>query len=433
MFSLRATGSADSKEWEHFSNIFTLSPNHFPKDFPSPIIEAPWVERARTLVCILQTATSVGQYTDGAPAIKFDWKVRLVAWPSKDVLVEKEFSGGEPPETKYGSGSGFGSIPINELYQWLFSIVSGETILFVGDFSPVDSIVFSPDGKYLATRHGTGRDEIMIWDITNQEKIHSINLDFPVNAITFSSDGKTLLVGDSSELVMFFNITTGQQDRTIMPQDVPTTLVVSPDSQLLAVGGYSGALEIWDMANGLLIDSIQTPGLIVALAFSRDGNSLLAISIQRTSTGGPEGVWTLWNVVTKQVAPTFNMGEMGEVDDIVISLDSRRIATIGIFEDIKLWNGETTDLANVFPNTSGSLLAFSPDGKVLASTVYHLRGSDQQGAEIKIWDVATGQMIHSFDTGATRILSLAFSPDSMILASGDNAGAIKLWEIPTGQ
>src|SRR5262245_11648702 len=54
-------------------------------------------------------------------------------------------------------------------------------------------------------------------------------------------------------------------------------------------------------------------------------------------------------------------------------------------------------------------LAFSPDGKLLAS------GSVAKS--IKIWDLATGKEIFTLQGHARPVLSLAFSPDGKTLAS----------------
>jgi WD40 repeat protein len=69
-------------------------------------------------------------------------------------------------------------------------------------------------------------------------------------------------------------------------------------------------------------------------------------------------------------------------------------------------------------------VAFSPDGKLLAST-----GADKQ---ILVWDLATGGLRHRLADQPFRAPALAFSPDSATLASGGDK-TIRLWDVATGR
>ena len=46
---------------------------------------------------------------------------------------------------------------------------------------------------------------------------------------------------------------------------------------------------------------------------------------------------------------------------------------------------------------------------------------------IKLWDPSTGQERCTLVGHAGRVLTLTFSPDGTILASGDTSGTIRLW------
>jgi len=69
-------------------------------------------------------------------------------------------------------------------------------------------------------------------------------------------------------------------------------------------------------------------------------------------------------------------------------------------------------------------VAFSPDSTVLAS------GSD---TTVQLWDVATGQLQQTLEGHSSRVCLVAFSPDSTVLASGSGDATVRLWDVVTGQ
>ena len=72
--------------------------------------------------------------------------------------------------------------------------------------------------------------------------------------------------------------------------------------------------------------------------------------------------------------------------------------------------------------TSVSTVAFSPDGSTLAS-------GGPNSAEIRLWDVVTGQLITTLEGHSGVINSVMFSPDGSTLASGSSDYTVLLWDM----
>src|SRR5688572_14875801 len=69
-------------------------------------------------------------------------------------------------------------------------------------------------------------------------------------------------------------------------------------------------------------------------------------------------------------------------------------------------------------------LAFSPDGRTLASFSVH-------GRNVWLWDLASGRKTKSALAGHSRINSLAFAPSGTRLVTGDHRGRLRVWDIST--
>jgi WD40 repeat protein len=76
-----------------------------------------------------------------------------------------------------------------------------------------------------------------------------------------------------------------------------------------------------------------------------------------------------------------------------------------------------------------SSVAFSPDSKLLASS--------GDGRTVRLWDPATRQAIGAPLPAATSpggdVFGVAFSPDGKLLASGGADGTVRLWNPATRQ
>ena len=59
--------------------------------------------------------------------------------------------------------------------------------------------------------------------------------------------------------------------------------------------------------------------------------------------------------------------------------------------------------------------------------------SQDATVKIRIWNVKSGAVLHKLDSGKRRIRSLAFSPNSLQLASGGEGKHVHVWNVETGR
>ena len=94
---------------------------------------------------------------------------------------------------------------------------------------------------------------------------------------------------------------------------------------------------------------------------------------------------------------------------------------------VQVWDIPTSQCLSTLRGHSDLIrsVAFSPDSSLLASG-----GNDQT---IKLWDIHSGQCCKTFLGHSTWVRSVAFSPDGALLASGSDDQTIKLWDVKSGQ
>jgi WD40 repeat protein len=115
-----------------------------------------------------------------------------------------------------------------------------------------------------------------------------------------------------------------------------------------------------------------------------------------------------------------------DIRGLAFSPDGKVIASGSGRGTIRLWDAETGRELKVLPAHGSGIagLAFSPDGKTLASASYDRTA--------RLWDVAGGQAIRTFNGHAGIVVSVAFSPDGKRLLTTSADQTARVWEVATG-
>jgi WD40 repeat protein len=310
----------------------------------------------------------------------------------------------------------------------------------------VNDIAFNADGTEFAA--AVADQAVLLWDTApalsrgeNRLSVRLADLGSPVRALAFTREGHTLVTGGDRGVSLW---DVGQR-RSLRPLlfvvggDTQHS-VFSPDGTTLAVWGAHHPIQLWTRARGgNTWNSLGPPLTALAstarsVAFSLD-NTLLAV-------GGEDGTIRLWDVAhgrprgpplsdpstrvpesTSQVIIVLT--HPNSVTSLAFSPDGKILASGSLNGTVRLWDSPSGHPRGVLPQghtAAVESVAFSPDSALIAT------GSADR--TIRLWDVAVGQPLGGALIGHTGVVrSTVFSPDGSVLASGGDDGAIRLWSV----
>jgi WD40 repeat protein len=313
-----------------------------------------------------------------------------------------------------------------------------------------NSVQFSPNGQTLVS--GGSDKKIKFWNLKgdNTLTIPGCPENSPssclghhqgIQSVIFSPNGKTIVSAGQDKSIKFWDLK-GKRLKQILgckPQEELKTqqpcpghngmvmsLAFSPDGKQLISGSDDTTTKIWK-SDGTLIKTLQSQkGTIRSIQFSQDKNS------QTFATASDDSTINLWSY--DGILLKILKGHVGPVYGVAFTPDSRGLISGGSDKKLRFWHLDQSLIKAVRAHQDGvNSISFSADGQWIASS-----GGDRT---IKLWN-RTGTLQpkpleldrctpikNPCLEGMKVIRSVKFASNSKILASANDEGKVKLWNL----
>ncbi|MEH2412391.1 nSTAND1 domain-containing NTPase [Nostoc sp.] len=279
----------------------------------------------------------------------------------------------------------------------------------------ITSLSFSPDSKMIVA--GTRNGIVKLWKIDGTE--------IPTNINTFQNNKKEVSASKDKKQNLSDHVNSIQQAQNIQAKasanpkndhEPITSISFSPDGNMIAWLNEAGTLKLWNNNDKLIKEFKDTEDEIISFIFSRDQKKIISIN----NINGLENSVEVWDIDAKS---SKKIQFDNDVIGVKLSNDAKSINPFRL-GSLKLWysNINLRDNILLFNN-----IKFSPETQILASFLT----SDSSISLSSLGYLPKNQLIGvaSLNGHTQGVTSLSLSPNGKMLASGSNDYTVKLWNV----
>jgi WD40 repeat protein len=301
----------------------------------------------------------------------------------------------------------------------------------LGEPGSVESVEFSPDGKYLVS--GTKYDNaVIMWRTSDGAELWRNTTEQEVERVGWSADGTFVAAASEDFLATVYDAKTGEVFKTLEHSQgidgltwshTGSLLVTGEEKTELDNGELQGWIRIFDMPEATEIKKIDFGNTVNELFFTQDDKYLLAVG---------HGAVKVYNTSDWSLAQTLKPDYFTIFTSGVFSPDGQHVIAVGqggtSRGNVYLWEWRSGELLKMFNHTGKKIesISWHPNGQYIAHA-----GHDPYIYVYRVADIL--QFGHDYIPIAHKVWAsdnaeyVDFNADGSFFASAHQNGLIKLW------
>ncbi|MGB7338309.1 MAG: TIR domain-containing protein [Phototrophicaceae bacterium] len=332
------------------------------------------------------------------------------------------------------------------------------------NLSPINSVAFNPDSTIAVA--GDLSASLTSWDLETESILRTYQgHDENVTAIAFSDDGRTMFTASWDNSIREWDVSSGRIVQSFFGHNGGiNALSVTSDNLYMVSGGFDSTIRVWLVHPIIFEDQFVTNNESIYSAdwnnthivtgnengeifiYDRQGNLLHNVVDENGQSGafftdirkdGNNFVVVygncnltlfnmrgdiLWTTLVAEASSCRQVGFHPTMDEILVLSESMLYRV----------DGRSGDILGTIPNTGDDRIdyrsfAFTPDGNQL------LLGSNARSENLHLIDVATGEIIRSYQGHTDGVLNIDLSDDGTKIVSGSFDNDVRVWDFATGE